>query len=630
MTVPADAPSSITPRFSWRGLMLDGARHAWPAGTWRSVLDEVAAGHGNRLHLHLTDDQGWNLPLPPGWSWRGPAPGLTRQDIIDLVAHGRDLGVECVPEVDLPGHCGALLEGRPELACPGRGGPRPRAWGCHDALLCLGHPDLADVVDSLLDHLACLFPFGVVHLGGDEVPARAWRGCPRCAALVAREGLSSVDGLPGWWLRFLAPRLAARGLRGAYWDEALDAGAPAGSILFAWRGAEAVRRCLAAGYDTVACPQSPCYLDHYPDLDQDQPRAIGGWNPQEALRSFQPLPAGFGEATGLLLGAQANLWTEYVPDEAMLMERLQPRLDALLLALWSGPAAPRAEATGWARRLEEMKARGWRPRLEPPRAQGAPRALAGRSLALDLASSMPGTLLELREDGGPWRQVDAGRLAWQPSAAGRLRLELRERLPHSDLASRPRMLELCWDEPWPGRERDADGDGVEVLGLVAREPDWRQVSEDKSQARLRLPDWDWPVALMVESLGRPRPVAGPAESPWRDGPPTPELPPLSPWGAVRGLSRRGWIRIHATGIFGFRLGSQSLARLWVDDRLALDHDGFAPAGIREAWVPLAEGWHCLRLDWLDLRGGSCHLEGPQPAPSFQRDATHDAEGKPCS
>jgi len=620
MSPEFDAPSRIPPRHTWRGLMLDGARHAWPPRVWRAVLEEVAAGRGSRLHLHLTDDQGWNLPLPPGWTWRGPLPGLTRADLRGLVAHGRSLGVECVPEVDLPGHCGALLEGRPELACPGRGGPRPRAWGCHEALLCLGHPDLPVFVDSLLDHLADLFPFGVVHLGGDEVPARAWRGCPRCEALVAREGLASVEELPGWWLRFLAPRLAARGLRGAFWDEALEAGAPAGSLLFAWRGEAAVRRCLEAGFETVACPQNPCYLDHYPGQEPGQPRAIGGWNPREELRSFDPLPSGLEACRELLLGAQANLWTEYVPDEDLLMERLQPRLDALLQALMHGPgeSVPGVPEPGLTLRLEQMAARGWRPRLDPPLVLGSTVALRGNPVRLSVDPALPGTRLEIREDGGRWRDRRAGIHEWREPASGSLQLDLREVLPQSGLASRPLALTLAWEDPWPcaddvARQMDTC---VEGIALVAAQPDWRQVSRDASLQTVLLADWTWPEAMLVERLSRPRPPAGEPEAEWREGPPTPELPPLAPWGAVRGLSRRGWVEIPATGVWAFQVESHSLARLWLDGRLILDHDGFAPRGLRTVSAPLAAGWHRLRLDWLDLRGGACHLRGPRPAPTL--------------
>ncbi len=583
-------------------------------------MEEVAAGGGNRLHLHLTDDQGWHLPLPRGWNWRGPAPALTVDELRGLVAHGRALGVECMPEVDLPGHCGALLEGRPELACPGRGGPRPRAWGCHEALLCLGHPELGHLVESLLDHLAELFPFGVVHLGGDEVPAKAWRGCPRCEALAAREGLASVEELPGWWLRFLAPRLAQRGLRGAFWDEALEAGAPAGSLLFAWRGEVAVRRCLEAGFETVACPQRPCYLDHYPGLEPGQPMAIGGWNPRQRLRTMDPLPSGLENRRDVLLGAQANLWTEYVPDEELLKERLQPRLDALLQALVHGPGEFHQEVgeSGLTDRLEEMAARGWRPRLDPPRVSGSSLALRGAPVRLHVLRALAGTRLEIREDGGRWRDLMEGGHEWTEPAAGFLRVELREVLPPSGLASRPLALTLAWEDPWPcaeGATRRMDT-GVEGMGLVAAEPDWRQVSRDTSLEMVHLADWSWPEALLVERLAQPRPRAGKPDAEWRDGPPTPELPPLAPWGAVRGLSRKGWLEIPATGVWVFSVESHSLARLWLDGRLLVDHDGFAPAGIVEAWAPLAAGRHELRLDWLDLRGGACHLRGPRPAPGL--------------
>ncbi|MFA7329645.1 MAG: family 20 glycosylhydrolase [Candidatus Delongbacteria bacterium] len=596
-----------SPLQAWRGVMLDCARHAWPAPRLHALLEEVAAGRGNRLHLHQTDDQGWSLPLPGRPELAALSPQLSVDELRALVAHGRELGVEILPEVDLPGHCGALLEARPDLACPGRGGPRPRAWGCHEALLCLGNPALPEFMGELLDELAALFPFGVVHLGGDEVPARAWAGCPRCREQARRAGLPGVEALPGWWLRQLEPLLRERGLRGAFWDEALDGPPPPGSLLFAWRGAAAVERCLAAGFATVACPQHPCYLDHYPGSGSEQPRAIGGWNSWQDLRAFDP--AGGASAAGLL-GAQGNLWSEYVADEDLLMERLQPRLAALLETLWAGPRGAADFAGRLPALLRDQQARGWRPRLDPPHVSGAPLALSGESLDLRITRCLPETELEARWDDGDWEPLAEGTLRMAPMA-GRRRLALRQRL--GVLGSRPLELELNWVEPWPARIPAASESIVTARWLLAAEPDWRLVAPD-SQAEFTLETLDWPRAAVEERWAEPLSPPPPPAEPWVSGPATPTLPPLAPWGPVRGLQRRTTITVPHSGIWRFRLESYSLARLWLDGHLLLDHDGFQPAAWLEGWAPLAAGAHELRLDWLDLRGGSCRLESGAAPP----------------
>jgi hexosaminidase len=600
-----------TPRFAWRGVMLDCARHAWPASRLHALLDELAAGRGNRLHLHLTDDQGWSLPLPGSPDLAALSSRLRLQELREVVAHGRELGVAVLPEVDLPGHCGALLEARPELACPGRGGPRPRAWGCHEALLCLGNPALPEFVDELLDGLRALFPFGWVHLGGDEVPAQVWESCPRCRERLRREGMQSGKELPAWWLRLLESRLTAHGLRGAYWDEALDSGPAADSLLFAWRGEAAVQRCLEAGFATVACPQRPCYLDHYPGREAGAPRAIGGWNPWQALRAFDP--AGGRAQPAHLLGGQANLWTEYVDSEELLMERLQPRLAALLESLWTGAESAAEFPSRLPALLGEQVARGWQPRLDPPRVEGAPLALTGRSLQIHVSRSLPEAELELRTgDSAPWQPIQAGAQSWPDPGGGVRRVALRQRLGR--LSSRPVEMHLRWENAWPSCERKAGAQPhVEARWLLAPEPDWRRVAPDPAESPFFLETLEWPREAVARRWSDAVPACPTPAEPWRRETATPALPPLAPWGPVRGLSRRAWIVIPEPGVWRFRLESHSLARLWVDGILLLDHDGFTPAGWLTGWAPLAAGPHELRLDWLDLRGGGCRLEGPERA-----------------
>ena len=552
MTQDGDGPRGDRPLFhAWRGLMLDCARHFWPAPLLMRVLEEVAAGGGNRLHLHLTDDQGWRLPLPGRPALAEPGACYTAAELKALVARGRELGVEILPEVDLPGHCGALLAALPELSCSGAPRARPAAWGCHEALLCLGRPQALDFLDELLAALGEIFPYPVVHLGGDEVPAHVWGRCPRCLELARREGLKGPEGLPGWWLRRAGERLARAGRRGAFWDEALEGPAPADALIFAWRGRQAVRRALEAGHETVACPQRPCYLDHYPGLEEGQALAIGGHNPWRELRAFDPregcedLPA---EARARLLGGQGNLWTEYVETPQLLMERLQPRLAALLEALWQGPED--AEPT-FAERLPGIlaaqRARGWMPRVDSPEPEGSIESLRARG-------SLP-----------------------QPR-----RESPRPALPPLPLSAPP---VLC---RWLAAEGD-DWRTVRVPGL----PSWRMES------------LDWPAELVAAQVEQgPPPPGGDVERGAPAGPPLPALaPPPSGWGLRRHFS----LHARADGVWTFILWAQDRARLWLDGELLLDQDGFRPGGLLAGEAALAAGRHELRLDWLHLRGGGCRL-----------------------
>ena len=606
----------------WRGLMLDCARHFWPAPLLVRVLEEVALSGGTRLHLHLTDDQGWRLPLPgrPGLTGNGAC--YTAAELKGLVARGRELGVEILPEVDLPGHCGALLAALPGLSCSGRSRPLPTTWGCHEALLCLGRPQALDFLDEVLAALVEIFPFPLVHLGGDEVPAEVWDRCPRCRELARREGLDGADALSGWWLRQVTERLARAGRRGAFWDEALDRPAPPGALIFAWRP-EAVRRALEAGHETVACPQRPCYLDHYPGLEEDQPRAIGGHNNWAALRTFDPL-AGCTDlpvaCRTLLVGGQGNLWTEYVDNEDLLMARLQPRLAALLEALGEGPASGGDFHRRLPALLMRQRSRGWSPRIDPPRIRGLPVALAGQALELELRASLPGARLGI--EAGPSIEVtrrEAGPdtvillLRPLPDAPRVALLEVCQDLP-GGLSSRT-VCHLRWEEARPARADDATagvaGLPVTCSWLAAATADWRAVRVCREQAPWSESSLDWPVERVRQRLALGPP---PADDEAIEGtaPATPSLPELAPPPSGWGLRRSTHLLVREPGVWSFRLFSQDLARLWLDGELFIDQDGFRPGGLLEGHAALAAGRHELRLDWLHLRGGGCRLETRGP------------------
>lgn len=610
------------PLHAWRGLMLDCARHFWSLPMLLRVVDEVARHGGNRLHLHLTDDQGWRLPLPGRpqleevGAWRLESDGkrhggsYSPQDLRCLVDHGRMLGVELLPEVDLPGHCGALLAALPELSCHGSSREVPRAWGCHEALLCLGNPLLPDFLDEILDALVALFPFPHIHLGGDEVPSQVWARCPRCRERMSRSAASDPASLAAGWLELTEARLAAHGRAGAYWDEALDHLGERRALIFAWRGEAAVSRALESGHPTVACPLHPCYLDFYPALEAGQPRAIGGFNHWRHLRSFLPGHGGGPACPGALLGGQGNLWTEYVDSDERLMERLQPRLAALMEALWRGPEAS-GEEEGFSRRLPAISrkawSRGWKSRVDAPRPLSPPLALPGKALVVDL-ELWPEAQLESSTDGLHWVQLPAPRVEL-PLQLDSLRLQLRQRLGES-VVSQILPLQLRREKPWPalnGKAPETPG-AVACRWLCAPREDWRRVAVDPRLESWTAQDLDWPrERLKTLPLLEPG-HCPPPERPWSIEAPTPELPEIAPPGARRGLSREWVWTTPRTGRWHLLLHSYSLARLWLDGRLVLDQDGFRPGGLLECWIPLEQGRHPLRLDWLDLRGGECRLE----------------------
>lgn len=360
------------PRFPWRGVMLDVARHFLPKSAVLRMLDLAALHRLNTVHLHLTDDQGWRLEVP-GWplltevgGWRegtlaghaaeqaghDPTPHgghYTRGDLAEIAAYAADRHLTLVPEVDMPGHVQAALAAYPEL---GVTGPHKVAggWGVSDHVLAPTERALGfarDVLDAVFD----AFDGPVVHLGGDECPRTEWRSSPAVRARAGELGLDSVEEIQSWFHGHLAAHARAAGRRVAGWDEMVESGdAPPDALILAWRDwitPGVAGAALAAGHDIVRCPTGFTYLDHYQSEDPGEPLANCGHLPLEKAAAFDPLTSGIPEGTleapgaGRVLGVQGQLWSEYLPTARDVEYMAFPRLGALAEAGWS-QAATRA------------------------------------------------------------------------------------------------------------------------------------------------------------------------------------------------------------------------------------------------------------------------------------------------
>ncbi|MBT2558607.1 family 20 glycosylhydrolase [Hymenobacter sp. ISL-91] len=334
------------PAYAWRGLLLDVSRHFLPQPQLLRYLDVLAAYKLNRLHLHLTDDQGWRLPAPARWprlntvgAWRTDSTGqryggfYTAAKVRELVAQARKCHIELVPEIDMPGHVRAALAAYPELSCTGRPGPVATDWGVHEDVLCVGNPRTYEFAADVLGEVMDLFPGKFVHVGGDETPTVRWRECPRCQALMRRENLHSEHELQTYFLRQVAGLLAARGRRPIVWDEALGlqgqegSRLPAGTVVQAWHGLTPAAAAVRAGHSAISSPSSFTYFDKNTVII-DLPQAY----------QFNPTPAGPTAAErSRVLGGEAALWTERLRTPAQMEQALFPRLLALAEVLWRGP-----------------------------------------------------------------------------------------------------------------------------------------------------------------------------------------------------------------------------------------------------------------------------------------------------
>lgn len=411
------------PRYGWRGVLLDVARHFLPTADVLRFVDLAAAHHLDVVQLHLTDDQGWRVEIERyprltevgAWrrestvgTWRTGTPDgrphggyYTAGDLREIVAYARERGVTVVPEVDVPGHVQAALAAYPELAArPGAHEVRT-AWGISDDVLDPSEASLAFFRD-VLDEVCAIFDSPYVALGGDEVPTTAWRERPDVVERAANLGLVDDGGPPdvarlhGWFLARLAEHLRGLGRRAVVWDEAFGPDLPRDVVVTCWRGHAVAAAALAAGHDVVMAPEQEVYLDHRASDGPDEPVPVGFVRTVEDVRAFEPLPAAFLESVtaplrGRLLGAQAQVWTEHLDSARRVDYAAFPRLAAFAEAVWS------PDAQGFAERLASHLSRldaagveyrpldGPRPWQTRPGVVGHPRDLAAERAAASWA-----------------------------------------------------------------------------------------------------------------------------------------------------------------------------------------------------------------------------------------------------
>lgn len=356
------------PRFGYRGMHLDCARHFFDAETVKRYLDIMALHGMNRLHWHLTDDQGWRIEIKKyprltevgGWR-KGTVLGhnspvndgiryggyYTQDEIRDIVQYATDRFITIIPEVDMPGHMLGALAAYPELGCTG--GPYEVwcQWGVADDILCVGQDKTLQFVKDVLDEVMQLFPGEYIHIGGDESPRVRWQQCPRCQQRIKDLGLTahgkqSVEALlQGWFTTQMQQYLAAHGRHIIGWDELLGCDVDTTATIMSWRGAEPGAEGAKLGHDVIMTPVGPLYFDYYQTKDTwNEPTAFGGCNTLKKVYDFDPvaadLPAGMRHH---ILGAQANVWTEYITCEPQIQYQILPRMAALAEVQWMEPAA---------------------------------------------------------------------------------------------------------------------------------------------------------------------------------------------------------------------------------------------------------------------------------------------------
>ncbi len=348
------------PRFKWRGLLLDVSRHFYTKVEVERMLDLMALHKMNTFHWHLVDDQGWRIEikkyprLTEVGAWRkGIGFGLdpkastaygpdgryggfyTQKDIREVVAYAEARHITIVPEIEMPGHSSAALSAYPEFSCTGGPFTTDMNGGVFNGVYCAGNDKSLAFVQDVLTEVFRLFPGKYVHIGGDEVPVDNWKNCPKCQARMKAEGLHKEIELESYFIRRIEKFVNAHDRNLIGWSEIREGGLAQNAAVMDWIGGAV--EAATAGHDVVMTPLADCYFDHYQSTNhRTEPHAIGGYLPLEQVYAFEPMPAALPEQYRKhIIGAQANLWTEYIASMKHVEYMVFPRLCAMAEVVWS-------------------------------------------------------------------------------------------------------------------------------------------------------------------------------------------------------------------------------------------------------------------------------------------------------
>lgn len=348
------------PRFTWRGNLLDVARHYFPVSFIKKYINILASYKLNVLQLHLTDDQGWRIEIKkyPELTeiahWReetvvglyrnskefdgiGYGGFYTQEQLRDLVKYAADRFITIIPEIEMPGHASAALAAFPSLGCTGGPYMVQTTWGIHKDVFCAGKDETFQFLQNVLDEVMNIFSSEFIHVGGDECPKDAWEKCAACQQRIKDEGLKDEHELQSWFITRMDHYLSSNGRRLVGWDEILEGGLAPGATVMSWRGTEGGIKAAKEGHDVVMSPNSHLYFDYYQSQNKEsEPLAIGGFLPLEKVYAYEPIPDAItAEEAKHILGAQANLWTEYISMTKQVEYMLLPRILALSEVVWT-------------------------------------------------------------------------------------------------------------------------------------------------------------------------------------------------------------------------------------------------------------------------------------------------------
>ena len=349
-----------SPRFKYRGMHLDVGRHMYPVAFIKKYIDGLAMLKFNNFHWHLTEDQGWRIEIEKypelnnigsyrdstlighytdkPWQFDKTRYGgyYSKKEIKEVVRYAQERGINVIPEIEMPGHSQAAVSSYPEFGCTGEQVGVAPLWGVFKEIYCSKN-ETFDFLEDIIDEVVELFPGKYIHIGGDEAPKTNWKACGNCQNVINREELKDEHELQSYFITRMEKYINSKGKQIIGWDEILEGGLAPNATVMSWRGVSGGIEAAKMNHEVIMTPNATCYLDHYQAKDTaNEPLAIGGYTPIEEIYNYEPIPNELDESLHqYIIGAQGNVWTEYMKTSDHVEYMVFPRIFALSEVVWA-------------------------------------------------------------------------------------------------------------------------------------------------------------------------------------------------------------------------------------------------------------------------------------------------------
>lgn len=583
-----------SPRFGYRGLMLDVVRHFFSVTYIKKFINVMAQFKLNTFHWHLTDDQGWRIEIPKypelqsHSAWRPPgaleanSPYIkdgryggyyTHNEIREILAYAAARHITVIPEIEMPGHSNAALAAYPHLGCNSSGSKVWTGGGISSNVYCAGNDSVFTFLQDVMDVVIDLFPGKYIHIGGDETPKDRWKICPKCQARIKAQGLHNEHELQSYFVQRMEKYINSKGRTIIGWDEILEGGLAPNATVMSWRGEAGGIEAARLHHEVIMTPYTYVYFDYRQGL-KNEPHATGDFQPLSRVYSYDPLPSSLTAAQyHYIKGLQANTWAEEIPDEQHADYMVYPRALALAETGWSP-----ANKKNYARFLQKLSVR-----LVTLEQQQVAFRIPEPSGLKDSVTTLSQVKLSLRpsvKDAKIYYTTDGSTpVAQQYRSTDNIVLSLQENIPVTvkTLTVLPSGRQSIVYEATYINKKMQPATTVKVLRSGCY---FKAIPGEVKDAK----------SLNIEKADS----TGIA--------PSFSLAPFSynsPFGAIY----EAWFLADQSGMYTFRINCDDGGVLYVDDIVAIDNDGRHPATERAGAVPLQKGYHRIRLHYFDAGGG---------------------------